>query len=109
MVTASVRTGTPAGEASRSRARRSSRNVIRGTIATATDPNRAVSAALRLPAYTRDEWLDQLPTTGALTRFPPGKLAEVLETVGAAIDAIGGSFPVRYSTVAVVAARAGAA
>jgi hypothetical protein len=60
-------------------------------------------------SYTRDEWLDQLPTTGALTRFPPGKLAEVLETVGAAIDAIGGSFPVRYSTVAVVAARAGAA
>jgi len=59
-------------------------------------------------SYTRDEWLDQLPTTGALTQFPPDKLAEVLETVGAAIDAIGGNVPVGYTTVAVVAARSGA-
>jgi SAM-dependent methyltransferase len=45
--------------------------------------------------YTRDEWLDQLPTTGALT--------EVLAGVGAAIDALGGSFTMAYTTVAVVA------
>jgi hypothetical protein len=56
-------------------------------------------------SYTRDEWLDQLPTLGALTQLPPDKLAEVLEGVGAAIDAMGGSFTMRYATVAVTAAR----
>jgi SAM-dependent methyltransferase len=55
--------------------------------------------------YTRDEWLDQLPTQGVLTQAPPGKLAEVLAGVGAAIDAIGGSFTMRYTTVVVTAAR----
>ncbi len=54
---------------------------------------------------TRDEWLDQLPTLGALTQLPPDKLAEVLEGTGAAIDAMGGSFTVHYTTVAVTAAR----
>jgi SAM-dependent methyltransferase len=53
--------------------------------------------------YTRDEWLDQLPTTGALTTLPPDKLTEVLAGVGAAIDALGGSFTMAYTTVAVVA------
>jgi SAM-dependent methyltransferase len=56
--------------------------------------------------YTRDEWLDQLPTLGALTQLPPEKLAEVLEGVGAAIDAMGGRFTMPYTTVAVTAARA---
>ena len=55
--------------------------------------------------YTRDEWLDQLPTLGSLTQLPPEKLADVLEAVGAAIDAIGGSFTMPYTTVAVTAAR----
>jgi SAM-dependent methyltransferase len=54
-------------------------------------------------AYTRDEWLDQLPTTGALTTLPPDRLAEVLAGVGAAIDALGGRFTMAYTTVAVVA------
>jgi SAM-dependent methyltransferase len=56
-------------------------------------------------AYTREEWLDQLPTQGALTRLPPDKLAPILDAVGAAIDAIGGSFTMRYTTVVVTAAR----
>ncbi len=56
-------------------------------------------------SYTRDEWLDQMPTLGALTRLPPNKLAEVLEGVGAAIDAIGGSFTMAYTTLAVTAVR----
>jgi SAM-dependent methyltransferase len=56
--------------------------------------------------YTRDQWLDQLPTLGALTQLPPDKLAQVLEGVGAAIDAMGGSFTMRYTTVAVTAAVA---
>jgi SAM-dependent methyltransferase len=56
-------------------------------------------------SYTRDEWLDQLPTSGALTFLPPDKLAEVLASVGAAIDAMGGGFTMPYITVAVAAAR----
>jgi SAM-dependent methyltransferase len=51
--------------------------------------------------YTRAEWLDQLPTSGILTRLPPGPLAELLDAVGAALD---DDFPVRYRTVAVTAA-----
>lgn len=58
--------------------------------------------------YTREEWLDQLPTTGALTGLPPDRLAEVLAAVGAAIDALGGGFTMRYATVAVAATRGGA-
>jgi SAM-dependent methyltransferase len=56
-------------------------------------------------SYTRQEWLDLLPTTGGLTRRPPDKLAEVLDGVGAAIDKIGGSFTMSYTTVAVTARR----
>jgi SAM-dependent methyltransferase len=59
-------------------------------------------------SYTRDEWLDQLPTLGALTQLAPEKLAEVLEGAAAAIDAIGGSFTMQYATVVVTAARTGA-
>jgi SAM-dependent methyltransferase len=59
--------------------------------------------------YARDEWLDQLPTQGFFTQLPPDRLAEVLEGVGAAVDAMGGGFTARYATVAVTAARTGAA
>jgi SAM-dependent methyltransferase len=58
-------------------------------------------------SYTRDEWLDLLPTTGGLTRLPADKLAELLDEVGAAIDRIGGGFTMPYTTLAAVAARAG--
>lgn len=54
--------------------------------------------------YTRDQWLDQLPTGGALAALPPGGLAEVLAAAGAAVDARGGGFTMRYATVAVTAA-----
>jgi hypothetical protein len=56
-------------------------------------------------SYTRDEWLDFLPTTGGLTRLPPDALAEVLAGVGAAIDGIGGGFVLPYTTLAVVATK----
>ncbi|WP_307796231.1 class I SAM-dependent methyltransferase [Amycolatopsis sp. 195334CR] len=56
--------------------------------------------------YTRAEWLDQLPTTGALTQLPPDRLAVVLDEVGAAIDELGGGFSMRFTTVSVTAARA---
>ncbi|WP_169986404.1 bifunctional 2-polyprenyl-6-hydroxyphenol methylase/3-demethylubiquinol 3-O-methyltransferase UbiG [Microbispora sp. H10836] len=55
--------------------------------------------------YTRDEWLDQMPTSGVLTRLPQDTLAEVLAGVGDAIDAMGGGFTVSYVTVVVTAAR----
>jgi hypothetical protein len=55
--------------------------------------------------YTRDEWLDQLPTSGALTRLAPDELAEVLAGAGAAVDAMGGSFTMPYTTVVVAAVR----
>ncbi|GAA0523490.1 methyltransferase type 11 [Saccharopolyspora subtropica] len=56
-------------------------------------------------SYTRDEWLDQLPTFGNLTQVPPDALARVLDGVGAAIDELGGSFTMPYTTVAVTAVR----
>jgi SAM-dependent methyltransferase len=57
--------------------------------------------------YTRDEWLDQLPTQGTLTRVTPEQRDAVLQDVGAAVDALGGSFTGTYATVAVVATRSG--
>jgi len=56
-------------------------------------------------AYTRDAWLDQVPTSGVASQLPPDLLARVIAGLGAAIDAVGGTFPVRYTTVAVTARR----
>jgi SAM-dependent methyltransferase len=56
--------------------------------------------------YTRDAWLDQMPTTGVLTTAPPEAVAEVLAGSGAAIDAVGGSFVCQYTTVVLTAVRA---
>ncbi|AZM56088.1 SAM-dependent methyltransferase [Streptomyces sp. WAC 01529] len=53
--------------------------------------------------YTRDAWLDQLPTQGSLTRVPPEKRSGILEAVGAAIDARGGRFTASYTTVTLTA------
>jgi hypothetical protein len=58
-------------------------------------------------AYTRDQWLDLLPTTGGLTRLRPDQLAEILDAVGHAIDALGGCFTMHYTTLATTAIRAG--
>jgi SAM-dependent methyltransferase len=55
--------------------------------------------------YTRDEWLDVVPTGGLVTRLPQDKLDEVIAGIGAAIDAAGGSFIMHYATVVVTAAR----
>ncbi|MDQ7808957.1 class I SAM-dependent methyltransferase [Amycolatopsis sp. A133] len=57
-------------------------------------------------SYTREEWLDFLPTTGGLTRLAPDALADVLAGVGAVIHGIGGSFVLPYTTLAVVAKKA---
>lgn len=58
--------------------------------------------------YTREQWLDVLPTQGLLTRLAPEPLAEVLAEVGAAIDSLGGGFTMDYATVAVTATRTAA-
>ncbi|MFE3874498.1 class I SAM-dependent methyltransferase [Kitasatospora sp. NPDC059146] len=55
-------------------------------------------------SYTRDQWLDLLPTTGGLTGLRPAPLAEVLDAVGAAVDALGGRFTMPYTTLATSAA-----
>lgn len=56
-------------------------------------------------SYTRDEWLDQVPTFGGHSRFPRETLRDLLEGIGTAIDSVGGSFLMQYRTVAVTAAR----
>ncbi len=43
--------------------------------------------------YTRDEWLDLVPTTGGFTRMP------------ASAQAAGGRFTMSYATIAATAAR----
>ncbi len=58
--------------------------------------------------YTRDEWLDQVPTFGGHSQLSPDKLQQVLDGMGAAIDAAGGSFTLHYVTMAATAARSGA-
>jgi SAM-dependent methyltransferase len=57
--------------------------------------------------YNRDEWLDFVPTSGGHSQLAPGKLDELLAGIGAAIDAVGGSFTMHYTTVAVVSGHAG--
>ena len=57
--------------------------------------------------YTRAEWLDQVPTFGGHSQFPHTKLREILAGIGAAIDTVGGSFTMRYTTVVVTAVRIG--
>lgn len=58
--------------------------------------------------YTRDQWLELLPTTGGLTQLRPGQRAEVLHAVGDAIDSLGGRFTMNYTTLAATAVRVGA-
>jgi SAM-dependent methyltransferase len=55
--------------------------------------------------YTRDEWLDQVPTAGGHSRFPAATLRELLSGIGAAIDQAGGSFTMGYAAVVVTAER----
>jgi SAM-dependent methyltransferase len=55
--------------------------------------------------YTRDEWLDQLPTHGGHSNVPPAQLTALVAGIGDAIDAAGGSFTMRYATVVITAAR----
>jgi SAM-dependent methyltransferase len=55
--------------------------------------------------YTKDQWLEQVPTFGGHSQFSPAKLDQLLAGLGATIDAVGGSFTMRYAAVAVTASR----
>jgi SAM-dependent methyltransferase len=55
--------------------------------------------------YTQDEWLDLVPTIGGFTRHPQVIQAELLDGLGAAVDAAGGTFTMSYATIAATAAR----
>lgn len=55
--------------------------------------------------YTRDEWLDMVPTSGGMSTLPPEQLTDLLAGIGAAIDRAGGTFTMEFSTVAVTTTR----
>lgn len=55
--------------------------------------------------YTRDEWLDQLPTHSDHRLLADDQRAELLAEIGAVIDAAGGAFVMRYETWTVSAVR----
>jgi len=57
--------------------------------------------------YTRDEWLDAVPTFGGNNQLPAAQRDELLAGVGAAIDDIGGRFTMGYTTVVATALKAG--
>jgi SAM-dependent methyltransferase len=54
---------------------------------------------------TREQWLDELPTHGLHTRLGPDKLGELLTGMGAAVDAMGGSFTMRFAAMGLIASR----
>ena len=54
-------------------------------------------------SYTPEEWLDALQTSGGV--IPESQLADLLEGVGDAIDAVGGSFTMNYLAFVVTALR----
>ena len=55
--------------------------------------------------YSRDEWLDQVPTHGGHNRLPAAQLEELLAGLGAAIDGAGGGFSMGYAAIVVTARR----
>jgi SAM-dependent methyltransferase len=59
--------------------------------------------------YTRDEWLEVVPTLGGYSQYPPARQQELLAGIGGAIDAVGSSFTMGYTAVVATAARSGVA
>jgi SAM-dependent methyltransferase len=58
--------------------------------------------------YTRDEWLDVVPTQGGHNTLTPEQLERVLAGIAGVVDAAGGSFLMNYDvTVATAVRRAG--
>jgi hypothetical protein len=63
-----------------------------------------VAIRLDLP-YTRDQWLEVVPTFGGFSQHPSAKQRQLLAGIGGAIDAVGGSFTMGYTAVVATAAR----
>lgn len=57
--------------------------------------------------FTRDEWLEQVPTFGGHSQFPPDTLEQLLAGIGSAVDDAGGSFVMNYTTVVITAPATG--
>ena len=55
--------------------------------------------------YTRDAWLEQVPTFGGHTTLTPEQRSALLAGIGDAVDAYGGRFVMRYTTLAAAAVR----
>jgi SAM-dependent methyltransferase len=55
--------------------------------------------------YTRDEWLDQLPTHSDHRTLRPDELSTLLDHVGALIDANGGTLTIGHTTDVLLAVR----
>jgi SAM-dependent methyltransferase len=55
--------------------------------------------------YSRDEWLDQLPTHSDHAILPSEQLRAVQHDIGETIDRLGGSVLVRFDTMVVTATR----
>ena len=55
--------------------------------------------------YTRDEWLETVPTFGGHSQLPPEKLNEVLSGIGRLVDDAGGSITISYTALVVTATR----
>lgn len=55
--------------------------------------------------YSRDEWLDVVPTQGGHHAMAPEQLEKVLAGIGAVIDAAGGSLPIHYDVTVATAVR----
>ncbi|HMK97361.1 MAG TPA: class I SAM-dependent methyltransferase, partial [Acidimicrobiales bacterium] len=53
--------------------------------------------------YTREEWLEQVPTFGGHSQFPPDILDQLMVGIGAAIDAVGGTFLMGYTAAVITA------
>jgi SAM-dependent methyltransferase len=58
-------------------------------------------------SYTRDEWLDLVPTFGGHSQFRPDQLDELLAGLGDVLDAVGGSFTMAYTSLAITVQRDG--
>ena len=58
-------------------------------------------------AYSRDEWLDQLPTHSDHRTLPADQLAALLAALGAAIEALGGGLTLSYTTWLLTTRRRG--
>jgi SAM-dependent methyltransferase len=56
-------------------------------------------------SYSTEEWLDQVPTFGGHSTFPPEQLAQVLSGIRTALDNAGGAFTMTYAALAMTARR----